>query len=132
MDEGEPWRNLGRVGLRLVDLVVRYCLTFAITWAAMDAALPAEARSSETALDFFPFVGIPSILMSFVYGLASTRTGMAFRLPLAGLLLLPTWFLLFGHFLEVLIIPVLGQLFFALCVMRAPMLGPSRLRRRTV
>ncbi|MFE7323760.1 hypothetical protein ACFU8W_02045 [Streptomyces sp. NPDC057565] len=111
---------------------MRYALTFALTWAAVAAALPADAHVPDTGLDFFPFIGIPSILMSFVYGLANTRTGMAFRLPLAGLLLLPTWFLLFGNFVEMLVIPVMGQLVFALCVMRAPLLAPSRLRRRTL
>ncbi|MFD3655644.1 hypothetical protein [Streptomyces sp. NPDC058620] len=130
MDEGTPWRNLGTIGLRLLDLTVRYCLTFAITWAVATAALPADTDVPGTGLELFPFIGVPSILISSVYAVASTRTGMAFRLPLAGLLLLPTWLLLFQNFMALLVIPVLGQLLFALCVMRAPMPGPSRLRRR--
>ncbi|MGA5194109.1 hypothetical protein [Streptomyces exfoliatus] len=129
MDASAPWRNLGTIGLRLVDLVVRYAVTFAITWAAVEASLPAEFRG--TANDWqglFMFIGIPSILISFVYGLAGTRTGMAFRGRLGGLLLLPLWFLLF--FPPILLIPVVGQFFFALCVMRTPLLGPSHLRRQ--
>lgn len=46
-------------------------------------------------LGFFSVIGIPTILISFLYGLKSPRTGAAFRAPLAGLLLLPIWFLLF-------------------------------------
>ncbi|MFD7441725.1 hypothetical protein [Streptomyces sp. NPDC059909] len=40
---------------------------------------------------------------------------------LAALLLLPTWFLLFGNFVEMLLFPVAGQIVFALCVMRVPL-----------
>ncbi|MGW7364017.1 hypothetical protein ACWGI8_11435 [Streptomyces sp. NPDC054841] len=121
---------MGVIGLRLVDLAVRYAVTFAVTWAAVDASLPADAVETEGWLAFFPVIGIPSILISFVYGLGNSRTGAAFRGPLAGLLLLPIWFLLFGNFPEMLSIPVAGQVLFALCVMRAPFLSPSQLRRR--
>ncbi|MFD9035996.1 hypothetical protein ACFVZW_33380 [Streptomyces sp. NPDC059567] len=132
MSEEDPWKRPGAgvIVLRLVDLVVRYVLVFALTWVLVEAALPPEAEVPETGLDFFPFIGIPSIVISCVYGLASKAwDSMAFRAPLAVLLLLPTWFLLFGNFVEMLLIPVVGQLLFALCVMRAPMLGPSVLRR---
>ncbi|MFJ6631227.1 hypothetical protein ACIQMR_07435 [Streptomyces sp. NPDC091376] len=44
MNESTPWRNLGVIGLRLVDLAVRYAVTFAITWAAVDASLPADVQ----------------------------------------------------------------------------------------
>jgi hypothetical protein len=118
---------LGVIGLRFVDLVVRYALTFVVTWAAVGAWLSADVGTTEV-LGFFVFIGIPSIFISFVYGLANTRTGAAFRGRLAGLLLLPLWFLL--AFPVLLPIPVMGQLFFALCVMRAPLLGPSQLRRQ--
>ncbi|WP_405786921.1 hypothetical protein OG753_02635 [Streptomyces sp. NBC_00029] len=129
MNEGTPWRNLGVIGLRLVDLVVRYALVFTITLAAVSASLPAEFRfAAHDGLLFVMYIGIPSIVISFVYGLANSRTGMAFRGPLALLLLLPLWFLLF--FPPILIIPAMGQLLFALGVMRAPLLGPSQLRRQ--
>ncbi|MGW1412341.1 hypothetical protein [Streptomyces sp. NPDC002403] len=129
MDASTPWRNLGVIGLRLIDLVVRYAITFAITWAAVVALLAAEFRGiANDGPGLFMLIGIPSILISFIYGLASTRTGMAFRGRLGGLLLLPLWFLLF--FPPILLIPVMGQFFFALCVMRTPLLGPSQLRRQ--
>ncbi|MFE7621717.1 hypothetical protein [Streptomyces sp. NPDC057496] len=129
MDASTPWRNLGVIGLRLVDLVVRYAITFVITWAAVVASLAEEFRGiANDGLVLFMFIGIPSILISFIYGLASTRTGMAFRGRLGGLLLPPLWLLL--PFPPILLIPVMGQLFFALCVMRTPLLGPSQLRRQ--
>ncbi|MFJ5546868.1 hypothetical protein [Streptomyces sp. NPDC093225] len=131
MEEGTPWRNLGVIGLRLVDLAARYALVFALTWAAVAGSLPDGISLGEDARDwlgFFTLIGVPSVLISFLYGLANTRTGAAFRGPLAALLLLPLWFLLF--FPPILLIPVIGQLVFALCVVRAPFLGPSRLRRR--
>lgn len=128
MDESTPWRNLGVIGLRFVDLVVRYAVTFAITWAAVEASLSTEFSITAAWLGFFVLIGIPSIFISFAYGLANTRTDAAFRGRLAGLLLLPLWFLL--AFPGILFIPVMGQLFFALCVMRVPLLGPSQFRRQ--
>ncbi|MFF7778205.1 hypothetical protein ACFZCG_27800 [Streptomyces tanashiensis] len=127
MDPDTPWRNLGVIGLRLVDLVVRYIITFAITWAAASESMSPDFRL--TAYDFqnlFITIGIPSLLISVIYGLASKRTGMAFRGPLSLLLLLPLWYLVF--FLPLLPIAIMGQLFFALCVMRT-LRGPSQLRR---
>jgi hypothetical protein len=126
LDPSTPWRNLGVIGLRFVDLVVRYAVTFAITWGAL-ASQSGGMRATDWLALAVP-IGIPSVLISFVYGLTSTRTGAAFRGRLAGLLLLPLWFLLF--FPPIFLIPAMGQLFFALCVMRTPLLGPSRLRRR--
>ncbi|MEU2157205.1 hypothetical protein ABZ532_19690 [Streptomyces sp. NPDC019396] len=126
MDESKPWRNLGVVGLRLVDLVVRYAATFAVTWLAVEASLSGEFSVIDEWPAFAVIIGVPSVLISFVYGLCSTRTGAEFRGPLALLLLLPLWFLLF--FSPILPIPLVGQLVFALCVMRAPMLGPPQLR----
>lgn len=126
MDASTPWRNLGVIGLRFVDLVVRYTVTFAITWEAVESQ-SGEMRATDW-LAFAVLIGIPSVLISFVYGLTSPRTGAAFRGRLAGLLLLPLWLLLF--FPPIFLIPAMGQLFFALCVMRAPLLGPSRLRRQ--
>ncbi|MFJ6948786.1 hypothetical protein ACISU4_29805 [Streptomyces wuyuanensis] len=126
MDASTPWRNLGVIGLRFVDLVVRYAATFVITWKVLESQL-GGMRATDW-LGFAVPIGIPSVLLSFVYGLTSTRTGAAFRGRLAGLLLLPLWFLLF--FPPIFFVPVMGQLFFALCVMRTPLLGPSQLRRR--
>ncbi|WP_327123419.1 hypothetical protein [Streptomyces sp. NBC_01727] len=127
MDESTPWRNLGGIGLRFIDLVVRYAITFVVTLAALEAPLPADMRSVKDWPGLFVLIGVPSILISFAYGLASTRTGAAFRGRLAGLLFLPLWFL---PFLGMPLIPVMGQLFFGLCVMRVPLLGPSQLRRQ--
>lgn len=87
MDASTPWRNLGVIGLRLVDLAVRYTITFVITWAAVDAWLPVEFSVMNDWLGLVLFMWTPSILISFVYGLVNTRTGAAFRGPPAGLLL---------------------------------------------
>ncbi|MEU3303109.1 hypothetical protein ABZ729_25345 [Streptomyces sp. NPDC006678] len=127
MDASTPWRNLGVIGLRLVDLAVRYAITFAITWGAVEASLSEDMRITDW-MAFAVIIGIPSILISFVYGLTSTRTGIPFRGRLAGLLLLPVSLLLF--FPPILPFPAMGQLIFAFCVMRTPFLGPSQLRRQ--
>ncbi|MFE4652923.1 hypothetical protein [Streptomyces sp. NPDC056707] len=127
MDESTPWRNLGVIGLRFVDLAVRYAITFVVTLTAVEASLPADMRSMEDWLGLFVLIGVPSILISFAYGLAGTLAGAAFRGRLAGLLFLPLWFL---PFLGMPLILVMGQLFFALYVMRVPLLGPSQLRRQ--
>ncbi|MFF8381550.1 hypothetical protein ACF07V_36215 [Streptomyces sp. NPDC015661] len=129
MDPDTPWRNLGVIGLRIVDLVVRYAITFAITWAAVSESLSPDFRL--TAYDFqnlFETIGIPSLLISVIYGLASKRSGLAFRGPLSLLLLLPLWYLVF--FPPLLPIAIMGQFFFALCAMRT-LRGPSQLRRLT-
>ncbi|MGI3199113.1 hypothetical protein ACRJ4W_11820 [Streptomyces sp. GLT-R25] len=47
--------------------------------------------------------------------------GAAFRIRLAGLLLLPTWFLLFQNFVALLFVPVLAQVAFALWLMPVPL-----------
>ncbi|MEU1283121.1 hypothetical protein [Kitasatospora sp. NPDC005856] len=84
------------------------------------------AFTAGDALGIAAIVGIPSVAICVLYSLFSTRTGAAFRGPLAGLLLLPLWFLLF--FPPLLPFLLLGQLLFALCVARAPLLGPPRIR----
>ncbi|MFE0629877.1 hypothetical protein ACFW3D_23285 [Streptomyces sp. NPDC058864] len=129
MDPDTPWRNLGFVGLRLGDLVLRYAVTYALTWVAVDRSLPADA-STGLWLACIPLIAIPSLLISAYYALLNPRTSLEFRLPLAGLLLLPTWFLLFQNYGEMLLIPASGQVAFALCVMRVPLLGPARRWRR--
>ncbi|MFJ3520819.1 hypothetical protein [Streptomyces sp. NPDC090131] len=74
----------------------------------MSPRLRSEFRfAAHDGLFFVMCIGIPSIVISFVHGLASTRTGMAFRGPLAVLLLLPLCFLLF--FPPILIIPAMGS-----------------------
>ncbi|MGI5251699.1 hypothetical protein [Actinacidiphila glaucinigra] len=124
MGPDAPWRNLGFVGLRLGDPVVRYAATYALTWVVVDLHLPGEGESLRAPC--IPLIAIPSLLISAYYALLNSRTSLAFRLPPAGLLLLPTWFLLFQNFEEQLVVPVSGQLPFALCVMRVPLLGPAR------
>ncbi|MEU5150082.1 hypothetical protein AB0G42_23255 [Streptomyces yangpuensis] len=129
VDAGTPQRNPGVIALRFVELVVRYAITLAITWGAVEASLPAELRFGASGLLLFViFLGIPSILISFIYGLASRHTGIAFRGRLAGLLLLPLWFLL--ALPPLLPVYAIGQLVFALCMMRTPLMGPPRLRRQ--
>ncbi|MGW9070927.1 hypothetical protein ACWGQT_15985 [Streptomyces yangpuensis] len=101
----------------------------AITWEAVEASLPAELRFGASGLLLFViFLGIPSILISFIYGLASRHTGIAFRGRLAGLLFLPLWFLL--ALPPLLPVYAMGQLVFALGMMRTPLMGPPRLRRQ--
>lgn len=126
MDARTPLRNLGGTGLRLVELAVRYTVIFVVTWVTVDVSLSVEFLDEWSGL--FLLMWVPSIVISFVYGQVNTRTGVAFRAPLAGLLMLPLWFLL--PFPPALPHVVTGQLLFALCVIRAPMVGPSHLRPR--
>ncbi|MFD4659831.1 hypothetical protein ACFWP2_29860 [Kitasatospora sp. NPDC058444] len=127
MDPSTPWRNLGFIGLRLADLVIRYAATLAVTEALLAGAMAGTAAmTARDMLGIAAFVGLPSVVICFLFSLFSTRTGAAFRGPLAGLLLLPLWFLLF--FPPLLPVLLLGQLLFALCVVRAPLLGPPRIR----
>ncbi|MFD9440162.1 hypothetical protein ACFWBR_26495 [Streptomyces sp. NPDC060006] len=66
-------------------------------------------------------VGIPSLLVILLFGLLNERKGAAFRIRLAGLLLLPAWFLLFQNSAALLFVPVLAQVTFALCLMPVPL-----------
>ncbi|MFE4516905.1 hypothetical protein ACFRMQ_22230 [Kitasatospora sp. NPDC056783] len=127
MDPSTPWRNLGVIGLRLADLVIRYTVTSAVTWI-LTMSMTAQTGGPVPAdvLRFMAITGIPSIAICVVYSLFREKTGTEFRGPLAGLLILPLWLLFL--FPPLLIVPLLGQAFFALCVVRAPLLGPSRLR----
>ncbi|MFF3402882.1 hypothetical protein ACFYW6_30780 [Streptomyces sp. NPDC002659] len=56
-----------------------------------------------------------------LFGLLNERKGAGFRIRLAGLLLLPTWFLLFQNLVALLFVPALAQIVFALCLMRVPL-----------
>ncbi|MEV7545240.1 hypothetical protein [Streptomyces sp. NPDC089915] len=127
MEEDAPWKNLGTIGLRLVDLTLRYTATAALAWVLTNATLPEEFDILGELPYHLMITGIPSVLISFVYGLASGRTGMDFRAPLALLLLLPLWWTI--GFPPLVYVLAVGQVAFALGVMRAPFKGPSRLRR---
>ncbi|MET8545793.1 hypothetical protein ABZW03_34930 [Kitasatospora sp. NPDC004799] len=126
MDPNTPWRNLGLIGLRLADLVIRYAATFALAGLLLTASMSDVRFAASDAQGFVLLVGLPSVAISVLFSLFSTKAGMAFRGRLAWLLLLPLWFLLF--FPPLLPIPLLGQLLFALCVIRSPLLGPPRIR----
>lgn len=135
-----PWRRLGRVGLCLADATGRYLLIWVAAWLFYALTAPRQyelvsylprTRSywEDTAYylwdDSFAWVGvavgIPSLLIILLFGLLNERKGAAFRIRLAGLLLLPTWFLLFQNFVALLFVPVLAQIVFALCLMRVPL-----------
>ncbi|MFF2192626.1 hypothetical protein [Streptomyces sp. NPDC058157] len=127
MDESTPWKNLGIIGLRFVDLVVRYATIYVIPPALGTALLWHSGEPWRLLL----VVGVPSVLISFVYGLTSTLSEGEFRARLTGLLLLPLLPLLPVFLFVPLIFPPLlaAQAIFALWAMRAPFLGPSQLRR---
>lgn len=127
MDESTPWKNLGTIGLRFIDLVVRYATLYAIPLALGDKLL---WHAGEPWL-LLLVVGVPSVLISFVYGLVSALPEGEFRARLTGWLLLPLLPLLpLLLFVPALFPPLLAaQALFALRVMRFPFLGPSRLRR---
>ncbi|MFE9868346.1 hypothetical protein ACFYPZ_37660 [Streptomyces sp. NPDC005506] len=135
-----PWRRLGRVGLCLADATGRYLLTWVAAWLVYALTAPRQhelesylprIRSywEDTAYylrdDSVAWVGlmvrIPSLLIILLFGLLNERKGAAFRFRLAGLLLLPTWFLLFQDFVALLFVPVLAQVVFALCLMPVPL-----------
>ncbi|MFF4366349.1 hypothetical protein [Streptomyces sp. NPDC001594] len=127
MDESTPWKNLGIIGLRFIDLVVRYAIIYAIPLALGDKLLWHTSEPWRLLL----VVGVPSVLISFVYGLVSALPEGEFRARLTGWLLLPLLPLLpLFLFVPVLFPPLLvAQALFALRVMRFPFLGPSQLRR---
>ncbi|MCX4583910.1 hypothetical protein [Streptomyces sp. NBC_01481] len=135
-----PWRRLGRVGLCLADATGRYLLIWVAAWLVYALTAPRQhelvsylprTRSywEDTAYYLWDdsiawvglAVGIPSLLIILLFGLFNERKGMAFRIRLAGLLLLPTWFLLFQNFVALLFVPVLAQIVFALCLMPVPL-----------
>ncbi|MFF5005047.1 hypothetical protein ACFY3G_19755 [Streptomyces phaeochromogenes] len=135
-----PWHRLGRVGLCIADAVGRYLLIWVAAWLVYALTAPRQdelvsylprTRSywEDTAHYLWDdsiawvglMVGVPSLLVILLFGLLNNRKGAAFRIRLAGLLLLPTWFLLFQNFVALLLVPVLAQVAFALCLMPVPL-----------
>lgn len=135
-----PWRRLGRVGVCIADATGRYLLTWVAAWLVYALTAPRRhelvshlPRTSSYWEDTVYYlrddsiawvgliVGVPSLLMILLFGLLNERKGAAFRIRLAGLLLLPTWFLLFQNFVALLFVPVLAQVVFALCLMPVPL-----------
>ncbi|MEU8832738.1 hypothetical protein [Streptomyces sp900116325] len=135
-----PWRRLGRVGLCLADATGRYLLIWVAAWLVYALTAPRQhelvsylprTRSywEDTAYylrdDSIACVGLavgsPSLLIILLFGLLNERKGVAFRIRLAGLLLLPAWFLLFQNFVALLFVPLLAQIVFALCLMPVPL-----------
>ncbi|MFF3055829.1 hypothetical protein [Streptomyces sp. NPDC057909] len=135
-----PWRRLGRVGVCIADAIGRYLLTCVAAWLVyaltaprrheLVSYLPRTRSYWEDTVYYLRddsiawvglIVGIPSLLMILLFGLLNERKGAAFRIRLAGLLLLPTWFLLFQNFVALLFVPVLAQVVFALCLMPVPL-----------
>ncbi|WP_137989286.1 hypothetical protein [Streptomyces vilmorinianum] len=139
MTTHSPWRGFGVILLRLVDVAARYLLTYATAWLAIGLTAPPEPRAwhvsdelqsrtevvrehLETGLQLAWWIAAPSVLIIWVFALAGERTGMAFRGRLAGLLLLPLWFLMFGVAGEMYELLFLGQAGFALLLMRVPLI----------
>ncbi|MFI1210330.1 hypothetical protein ACH4UV_22295 [Streptomyces sp. NPDC020802] len=135
-----PWRRLGRVGLCVADAVGRYLLIWVAAWLVhaltaprrheLVSHLPSTHSYWEDTAHYLwdgsiasvgLMVGIPSLLVILLFGLLNERKGAAFRIRLAGLLLLPTWFLLFQNSAALLFVPVLAQVAFALCLMPVPL-----------
>jgi hypothetical protein len=135
-----PWRRLNRVGLCLADATGRYLLIWVAAWLVYALTAPRQhelvsylprTRSywEDTAYYLRDdsiacvglAVGIPSLLIILLFGLLNERKGAAFRIRLAGLLLLPAWFLLFQNFVALLFVPLLAQIVFALCLMPVPL-----------
>ncbi|MFE7464652.1 hypothetical protein ACFU6R_11190 [Streptomyces sp. NPDC057499] len=129
------------MGLCLADTVGRYLLTWVAAWLVHAVMAPRQhelvsylprTRSYWEDTAFYLWgdttfarvgllVGVPSLFIILLFGLLNERRGAAFRIPLAGLLLLPTWFLPFGNFLATLVVPVLAQVAFALFLMPVPL-----------
>lgn len=135
-----PWRRLGRVGLCIADATGRYLLIWVAAWLVYALTAPRQhelvsylprTRSHWEDTAYYLWddsiasvglsVGVPSLLTILLFGLLNERKGAAFRIRLAGLLLLPTWFLLFQNFVALLFVPVLAQVVFALCLMPVPL-----------
>ncbi|MEU9864970.1 hypothetical protein AB0D99_29265 [Streptomyces sp. NPDC047971] len=141
MTTDAPYLNFGAVLLRLLDVAVRYLATYAAVWLAIGLTWSPPAhdwpglgpfdgrprteivRSQlETGLELSYMIAAPSILIIWLFALASERTGMAFRWRLAALLLLPLWFLMFGVAGDMYGLLLLGQVGFALVLMRVPLI----------
>lgn len=135
-----PWRRLGRVGLCIADATGRYLLIWVAAWLVYALTAPRQhelvsylprTRSHWEDTAYYLWddsiasvglsVGVPSLLIILLFGLLNERKGAAFRIRLAGLLLLPTWFLLFQNFVALFFVPVLAQVVFALCLMPVPL-----------
>ncbi|MFI8965636.1 hypothetical protein ACIGO8_26395 [Streptomyces sp. NPDC053493] len=139
MTTHSPWRGLGAVGLRLADVAARYVLAYLAAWLAVGLTTPRVTDSWQDpsefpsrgalvlehlgfALDMVWVIAVPSVLISWLCALFGERTGTAFRARLAGLLLLPLWFLLFASTAHMLLFLALGHLVFALVVMPVPLM----------
>ncbi|MFF7990590.1 hypothetical protein ACFZDG_12480 [Kitasatospora xanthocidica] len=107
--------------------MIRYAVVSAVTWVLALESMPFVSEvTADDVLGPMAVSGIPSLVISVGYSLCRTRTGSRFRGPLAALLVLPLWFVLFVP--PMLPFALAGQLVFALGVIRAPLLGPPSLR----
>ncbi|MFF7688563.1 hypothetical protein ACFZB6_20705 [Streptomyces syringium] len=140
--QSKSWRK--GVTWRIARCVVSYLVVYALAWIVIGLVAPRETdltsdgcfknlplRESllsylESGITFFLLIGIPSIFIILLAGLA--RKDMdppAFRAMVTALILLPTWFLLFGNIVEELLIQVAAQVVFATVVMPVPLIPQS-------
>ncbi|MEU9064777.1 hypothetical protein AB0D13_39575 [Streptomyces sp. NPDC048430] len=122
------WRRIGRCA-------AMYLLVYSTAWVIIALMFPWEGESFfqtiQTSLILLGLVGIPSILLAVLAGLAHRKM----EVPLfRGALVLPmlffTWPLLASSSSEPLLIQILAQLAFVVWLMPAPLLpekwvGPS-------
>ncbi|MDT9690317.1 hypothetical protein Q5762_18625 [Streptomyces sp. P9(2023)] len=118
-----PWARLGALGLLPADVTARYLLTYAAAFGALALFLDEPGYESywTTGLKGAPSIAVPSVVILWIFGLASRRTGVMFRWQLAWLLLLPLWPLLFASTPVPLLTLRVSQTLFAAALTRAPL-----------
>lgn len=124
--------------------MLSYLVVYALAWIIIGLVAPREADLAsddyfkklplwesllsylKSGITFFLFIGIPSIFIILLAGLARENMDPpAFRAMVTALILLPTWFLLFGNIVEELLIQVAAQVVFATVVMPVPLIPQS-------
>ncbi|MEV4870398.1 hypothetical protein [Streptomyces syringium] len=113
-----------------------YLLVYALAWVAIGLVVPRETTSFseqlsswdsslsylDTGMYCFVLIGLPSIFIIVLAGLCHhEREPPMFRAMVTALILLPTWFLLFGNIVEELLLQVAAQVVFTTLVMPVPM-----------
>ncbi|MFF5126084.1 hypothetical protein ACFY41_03990 [Streptomyces syringium] len=129
------WRQ--GVTWRIVRCVLLYLLVYAMAWTAIGLLAPRGTTASfeqlsrwgsslsylDTGVYCFVLIGLPSIFIIVLTGLSHHEMEPPkFRAMVTVLILLPTWFLLFGNIVEELVIQVAAQGVFTTFVMPVPLI----------
>ncbi|MEV6778479.1 hypothetical protein [Streptomyces syringium] len=144
--QSKSWRK--GVTWRIARCVLSYLVVYALAWILIGLVAPRETDLAsddyfkklplwesllsylESGITLFLFIGVPSIFIILLTGLArKDMNPPAFRAMVTALILLPTWFLLFGNIVEELLIQVAAQVVFTTLVMPVPLIPQSEAQR---